>query len=160
MHLIESVVGPDQSNLTWWQETDRAVIIFVIGLAMFRLSGLRTFSRFSPLDTVVTIIIGSNLSRALTGGVAFVPTLVASLAFVLLHRLLAQLAVKSRLLSWLLKGRPKALIVDGVLQPKVMRQEAITSHDLEEAARLRGLAGLQNVKSASLERNGSISLHT
>jgi uncharacterized membrane protein YcaP (DUF421 family) len=158
MLQLSAILGPDSTHLLWWQETIRAVIVFAVGLGFLRASGLRTFSRFSPLDTVVAIIIGSNLSRALTGNAPFVSTLIASLVFVLLHRLLAQAVLHIPGLSKLLKGRPKVLIENGVLQRDAMRAEAITSHDLEEAMRLRGFGDLSEVTSAVLERNGSISL--
>ena len=158
MHLLHLIIGYDKTELSWWQETDRATVIFVLGLIMLRASGLRTFSRFSPLDTVVTIIIGSNLSRALTGSAPFVPTIVASFAFVLLHRALAQAVLHSRAVGRILKGEPRPLVVDGALQPDAMRKEAITPRDLEEALRLRGLSDLHQVRGATLERNGSISI--
>ena len=158
MHLMQLIIGYDKAELNWWQETDRAVIIFVLGLVMLRVSGLRTFSRFSPLDTVVTIIIGSNLSRASTGNAPFLSTIVASFAFVLLHRALAQAVLHSRVVGQILKGEPRPLVVDGALPPDVMHKEAITLRDLEEALRLRGLSGLHQVRDATLERNGSISI--
>jgi uncharacterized membrane protein YcaP (DUF421 family) len=158
MEALQTLIGPDKSSLSWWQESDRAVIIFFAGLALIRLSGMRTFSRFSPLDTVVTVIIGSNLSRALTGNAPFLPTLAASLAFVVLHRMLAQLALHLPWLGVALKGSPKTLVVDGEPQARAMRQEAITAHDLEEALRLKGLARMDEVRSAVLERNGAISV--
>ena len=158
MAWLIHIIGSDKPGLQWWQETDRAVIVFFVGLALIRLSGLRTFSRFSPLDTVVAIVIGSNLSRTLTGTSPFLPTLAASLAFVLLHRVLAQLALHVPALAFLLKGEPRALVVDGAPQTAVMRQEAISHGDLLEAARLKGMSGVDEIERAMLERNGAISL--
>jgi uncharacterized membrane protein YcaP (DUF421 family) len=77
---------------------------------------------------------------------------------VLLHRVLASAALRSPWLGRLLKGAPKRLVVDGQLQDDALRSEAITRHDLEEAARLHGLKDLGEVGDAVLERNGSISL--
>ena len=76
----------------------------------------------------------------------------------LLHRVLCQAAFHFHPFGVLLKGRPKVLIESGVLQREAMRREAVTEHDLEEALRLRGLGGLEEVEHATLERNGSISL--
>ncbi len=158
MVQLSTIIGPDSVHLLWWQETIRAAVLFAVGLAFLRTSGLRTFSRYSPLDTIVAIIIGSNLSRAITGNAPFVPTLIASFVLVLLHRLLAQSTLHSAFLAKLLKGAPKALVEGGVQRQDAMQAEAITRHDLEEAMRLRGLTDLSEVKSAMLERNGAISL--
>ncbi len=158
MVWLTLLIGPDKVSLTWWQETDRALIVFFVGLILIRLSGLRTFSRFSPLDTVVAIVIGSNLSRTITGNAAFGGTLVASLVFVVLHWVLAQLAYHFPSLGALLKGKPKTLVLDGEPQAQTMRAEALSHGDLMEALRLKGLSDLSEVERAMIERSGDISL--
>ena len=158
MHLLDLLIGPDQTHLLWWQETMRAGIVFVVGLLLLRLSGLRTFSRYAPIDTIVTIVIGSNLSRAMTGSAPFVPTLAASLVLVLLHRALASAALHVPQLGRLLKGAPRPLIVEGDLLHASLRKEAITQEDLHEALRLKGLHDFGQIRTATLERNGQISL--
>jgi uncharacterized membrane protein YcaP (DUF421 family) len=62
-------------DLTVAQECARAVVIFFYGLVMLRLSGRRTFAQLSAVDLILSIIVGSNLSRAMTGGVPFWGTL-------------------------------------------------------------------------------------
>ena len=158
MHLLDLLIGPDQTHLLWWQETVRAAIVFAVGLLLIRASGLRTFSRYAPVDTVITVLIGSNLSRAMTGSAPFVSTLVASLLLVVLHRVLADAALRFEWLGRLLKGAPRPLIVAGEMQPQSFRREAISHDDLMEAVRLKGLEDLERVHTATLERNGKISL--
>lgn len=160
MSLLFLMFGPDGGHLAWWQETLRVPLIFAAGLALIRVSGLRTFSRYSALDTVVTILIGSNLSRALTGNAPVLGTLVASLALVTLHRLLAQGALHSPAMARLLKGASKPLVEHGVSVARAMRAEAISEGDLQEAMRLRGLSELSASHHAILERNGQISIFT
>jgi uncharacterized membrane protein YcaP (DUF421 family) len=158
MAFLDALIGPDKTQLLWWQETLQGLIIFAAGLLLIRASGLRTFSRFSPLDTVVTVLIGSNLSRAMTGSAPFVSTLLASLAIVVAHRALASAAFVSPGLNRLLNGSSRSLIVNGAPQPDALRSEAITPADLEEALRLRGKPATTAVRTATLERNGQISL--
>jgi uncharacterized membrane protein YcaP (DUF421 family) len=158
MHLLHALIGPDQTHLGWPQVTLRGLIVFAVGLGLIRASGLRTFSRYAPIDTVVTVLIGSNLSRAMTGSAPFVPTLAASLAIVAAHRVLASAALRSPWLNRLLKGEARPLVVGGQVQEAALRREAITRDDLCEAMRLRGLDDLGQVTSATLERNGQISL--
>ena len=160
MGVLLTIFGPDGGHLTWWQESLRAPLIFAAGLVLIRVSGLRTFSRYSALDTVVTVLIGSNLSRTLTGNAPLLGTLAASLALVALHRLLAQAALRSPAMARLLKGASRPLVEHGAVVARTMRAEAISQGDLEEAVRLRGLSDLAKVRRAVLERNGQISICT
>ena len=70
--MLDAVFG-GMKDLTLAQESARAVLIFFYGLIMLRLSGRRTFAQMSAVDLVISIIVGSNLSRAMTGGAARVP---------------------------------------------------------------------------------------
>lgn len=60
-------------QVEWWQELPRAVVIFVYGLLLLRISGRRTFARWSALDIILSVITGSCLGRALTGGAPLEP---------------------------------------------------------------------------------------
>jgi len=53
-------------------------VIFAFGLALVRLAGRRVFVRWAALDIVVAVVVGSNLSRALTGTAPLGGTLAAS----------------------------------------------------------------------------------
>ena len=81
---METVFGVEH-NVSLAQECARAVLIFFYGLALLRLTGRRTFAHWSALDVLLSIIIGSNLSRALTGSVPLAGTLLASALLVGLH---------------------------------------------------------------------------
>ncbi len=63
---MEAILGSGHA-VGPWQECARAILIFLYGLVLLRLSGRRTFAQWSALDVVLSIIIGSSLSRALTG---------------------------------------------------------------------------------------------
>ena len=123
-----------------------------------RVSGKRTFSRGSPLDIVVTIVIGSNLSRALTGNAPFFGTLVASAAFVGLYRLLAQVCHRWPSLDRVFKGKPVHLIDGGVVDTAALGREAMTRGDLDEAMRAKGVEEAAQVRLAVLENSGQISV--
>src|SRR5690348_10535150 len=82
--MIDTIFGV-KDHITVGQECARAVLIFVYGLIALRISGKRTFARWSALDIVLSIIIGSNLSRALTGSAPLGGTLAAVAVLILLH---------------------------------------------------------------------------
>ena len=81
------------SELDTLQMTVRGIVIFALTLVMIRLAGQRTFGKRSPVDNVVIIMLGAVLSRAVVGASPFIPTVVASFAIVLIHRLLGHAAL-------------------------------------------------------------------
>ena len=66
MNWAAAIFGVD-AHLSWAQECARAVLVFAYGLLLVRVAGRRIFGKWSALDIIVSIVVGSNLSRALTG---------------------------------------------------------------------------------------------
>ena len=93
-------------HLTWWQECDRALVVFIYGLVIVRVAGRRVFGKWAALDIIVSVIVGSNLSRALTGQASSGGTLAATTALMALHWFLAQAAAQSAWLAGILEGTP------------------------------------------------------
>ena len=88
MQTINELFGQG-SNLNTLQMTLRAIIIFFIALTLIRYTGMRLFGIKSAFDICVTIILGAVLARAIVGASPFIPTVVASAALVILHKIIA-----------------------------------------------------------------------
>lgn len=158
---FSELIGPDSNEMTWWQMALRAVIIFVYGLVLVRLGGQRAFGRITAFDIVLGVMLGSLLSRAITGNSPFWPSLAGSAALVGIHALIAWLSSRWHAFGHVVKGREQRLVEDGRPIEDAMRRASVTEHDLEEALRLRGgVDDLAKVKGAWLERNGDISVVT
>ncbi len=155
--LLHELIGRDEPKILWWQMSVRAAVIFLFGLLVVRLFGRRAFGKHSPLDVVLAIIIGSNLSRALTANAPFLPTLAASAVIVLLYWLFEHVSARSRVFSRVVKGDPIWLLRDGRLDARTMRSAGLSEGDLEEAARASGIRNLSEVGEAVFERSGDIS---
>ena len=97
MDLFHAIIGHGSKGILWWQESIRAIFIFLYGLLLIRLAGIRAFSKQTPLDIDIAIVIGSNLSRALTGNARFLPTLAATAVIVLMYWLFERWAARSQL---------------------------------------------------------------
>ena len=134
------------------QAVMRAVVVFLLGLLLVRLSGRRSFGQRSPFDYVVAILLGATLSRAIVGASPFMTALSASLALVVLHRLLGWACVRSRALERFIAGHEREIYRDG-------RYDHAQMSDIQESARQKlGQWDLHGVEAVILERNGELSL--
>lgn len=158
MEFLVAIIGLDVGHPAAWQLCVRAAIVLLVGIVFIRIAGRRTFARAAPLDIVVALVLGSNLSRTLTGNAPFLPTLAASLTLAVLHRLLAALAMRWDWLDAALRGPTLVLIRDGRPDQAAMRRVRISTRDLEEAARAHGLERLEQIHLATFEDGGTISV--
>lgn len=160
MNALFELIGRHGEPIAWWQMCLRASLIFLIGLAYVRIAGARAFGKWGALDILLAIIIGSNLSRTITGGAPFFATLVATAWLIALHYVLAHAAAVWPGLGFWLKGRPVRLVSDGAIDEGALRRHGIGRGDLEQALRAAGHADTSGVAAAYLERSGAISVIT
>lgn len=155
---FHGLIGAQGQDIGWAQMSLRALLIFLIGLAIMRFAAVRAFGKWTALDIILAVIVGSNLSRALTGSAPFWPTVVATLVLVMLHATLAHAVIRWPRLSSALKGRSVCLIEKGEVNEDALRRHGIGRGDLHMAIRARGLAELEDADAVYLERNGDISV--
>lgn len=157
MIVFHSVFGIYR-HVAWWQECLRALVVFVYGLFLMRISGRRTFGRWSALDIVISIVFGSSLSRALTGNAPLGGTLAAMALLMALHWLLARIVVRSHRVSAFFEGEPVPLARDGNGDDGTMRSWAVSRADLTEALRSSGVQHLSEARVVMLEPSGKITV--
>jgi uncharacterized membrane protein YcaP (DUF421 family) len=157
METIRMLIGPDE-GAGMAQLCFRAVILLLFGIACVRIAGRRTFAHYSPLDIVVALIVGSNISRVMTGKAAFFSTLAATLTLVVLHRLLALATLHWGWLSFLVKARPIRVIRDGKIDRRALLRANLSSEDLVEGLRLEQVDSAEDVELATLEGSGRLSV--
>src|SRR5678816_192460 len=97
----------DQVSITTLQMLVRTVLVFFVTVAYVRLSGMRTFGSKTAFDTVIYIMLGAILSRAIVAASPFFQTLLTGLALVILHRMLAHFTVFNEKLGDLVKGEQR-----------------------------------------------------
>jgi len=158
MESFYALIGPDGDRPAWWQMIIRSLIVFLTGLTLLRLGARRMFGRSTPFDMVLAIIIGSILSRAITGNSPFLATLAAAAVLVLLHWSVALLSYYSDGLSLITEGAKRELVTKGEINWKAMRRGKVGKSDLFKALRMQGITDLAGVQTAYLERSGEISV--
>ena len=140
--------------------TLRAVVVSIATITMIRIAGRRSFGLHRPFDACMAVLLGSVLSRAVTGASAFWPTLLAGLAVVLLHRLIALASVAWPWFEVLVSGSERELVRDGARDREQMRRALLTERDLDEAVRKRTGDERSPLKRAVLERDGTVTVQS
>ena len=158
METIEYLFGVGK-ELNSLQMATRSVIVFILALLMLRIAGVRTLGRKSAFDTVVIIMLGAILSRAVVGSSPFIPTIVASFVLVLIHRLLGWISFKSESMNRLVNGKRELLYKDGKKYEENMQAAQISEDDVHEEVRAQfHQEDLENVKQVWLEKTGKLSI--
>jgi len=155
-----TLLGPDgkATELTLLHVSIRAVLIFIVGLALVRIGDRRSLSEKTAFDAIFIVLIGSVLSRAINGTGPFFTTVAAGVVLMVVHRVCAFGACKSHAFGRLIKGRPVTLVRNGEIDRAQMRRALVSEHDLEEDLRLGAKTDdISAIRLARLERSGDIS---
>lgn len=155
---IDSLFGTGK-ELEWYHMCFRAIGIFIIALVLMRISGRRSFGMRTPIDNIIAVLIGALLSRPIVGASPFIPVVAASTVLVLLHRVLAWIAVHSPATSVVLKGDKICLYRDGAFLKDNMARALVCEEDIRHG--VRSATHSEEMDAVSLvymERNGEISV--
>ena len=156
-HLLGLGVKPEE--LSFFQISLRAVVIFFALLIMVRLGAKRFLAKLTAMDVIVGFILASMLARGVNGSAAFFPTLGGGFVVVFLHRILSALAYRVKWIETLVKGNAEQLIKDGELNRVTAKRNYITTRDLSEELRLNGnMEHIKQAKAAYIERSGQMSV--
>lgn len=156
---MEAVFGSDTQGINWWQMCLRAAMLFGYGLVLVRIAGKRAFGKLTGFDIVLGVVLGSILSRAITGNAPLLPAMAAAATIVVLHQLLARISFRWTAFGRFVKGRETRLVEDGRMRVEAMRKTSITEHELREEVRLRGnTEELGEIEAVYLERSGNLSV--
>ncbi len=154
---MEDVFGP-LGHVTWWQGCNRTALLFLFGLALVRVFGRRVFGKWTALDIVVSVIVGSNFSRAMTGQADMIGTMASTTLLMALHWVLAHAAARWAWLSRLVEGTPLQLSRDGEPATSALRRSGISQVDLNEALRQSGVESVADTRQVVVEPSGKINV--
>ena len=142
-----------------WELIVRSVVVYAFLLVLLRLTGKRQVGQLAPFDLVLLLVLSNAVQNSMNGGDnSLVGGLISAVTLVLLNGLLGVLTYRSKKLEDLVEGQPMVLIHNGKLYSKVLRQAKLTHHELDSALRRAGCTCVEDVHTAVLENNGSISV--
>lgn len=152
-------IGADQDKLAMWQFILRAAIIYITAVTLVRLGDKRFMGKNTAFDVILGIILGSVLSRAITGNAPFWSTIAAGAFLVVLHWTFSVITFHYSRFSTFIKGSDRKLVEDGEIIWENMRKSHIGENDLISALRSKGqVLDVSEVKVAHFERSGDISV--
>jgi uncharacterized membrane protein YcaP (DUF421 family) len=136
----------------------RAVVVYAITVMIVRLGKKRFMGRATAFDVILGIMLGSIVSRAITGNAPFFGALAAGTVLLLMHWLISAIALRFHGFGWAVKGGSVVLVRNGEFDWDMMRKTHITEHDLWEDLRSKGVSDITQVAEARLERSGELSV--
>lgn len=156
------LIGGNEVNavIPLWQLVLRTIVVYGIALLIIRVAKRRFMGGFTTFDILLGFVIGSVLSRAITGTIRFVDMFFIVFVLVIMHWVISIIGYYSgSFISDTVKNSARQLVKDGEMIEDAMRESKIGENDLMQAVRNKGnVESLDNVKSAYLERDGSITV--
>lgn len=141
-----------------WQLAMRAAIVYLVLLALLRLSGKRTLGELSVFDLIVVIVLGSAVRTSMVGNdKSLLGGLIVAAVLLLLDYVSAWLTARSRRLERILDGRPVLIARDGEVFSDVLKKCNIPSGAFNAALRKHSVA-TSEIGQAILEASGSITI--
>jgi uncharacterized membrane protein YcaP (DUF421 family) len=151
---LAHVLGPNRAGVV-----GRTTLTYIVLLAGLRVLGKRDLSQLTPFEAILLFLIPQLFRNYLVGqDDSLLTALVAATTLLVLVYATSALAFSSPRLKGLVASDPSVLVRDGVLIEREMQRERMGPEEIDAALRQHGLEDLDQVKLATLEADGSISI--
>ncbi|HEY0158611.1 MAG TPA: YetF domain-containing protein [Thermoanaerobaculia bacterium] len=145
-----------------WQELGltaaRGLLVYVVMLVVIRLLGKRTVGNFTAFDLLVALMLGEVVDEIIYGDVTIAQGMVAIGVVALAKYLTSWLTYFDHGMNKVLEGAPREVIRHGELLRDALRAEILNEQEVHAALRLHGIEDMKEVKSATMEVDGEISV--
>lgn len=138
------------------QQAGNALAYYAVLVLMMRLAGKRLAGQTTTFDLLVLITLGATLQSALVGQGLWRTAVFVTVVFAA-HRTLAVICQHSAFVRHLVRGKPRALVVDGKVIDAALAAEGVSPDELLAGLRRLGFERPEDVRLAVLEETGHIS---
>ena len=146
-------------SIPWWEFIARSGAVYLFLIVLLRMTGKRQVGQLAPFDLVLLLVLSNAVQNSMTGGDnSLIGGLISATTLVGVNFAVGIATFRSKRLERLIEGRPEVLIHNGKLYTDVMVAAKLTHHELNAALRQAGCLSVEEVHSAILENNGSISV--
>lgn len=132
--------------------------MYVYVLALLRLAGKRTINTATPLDLLVSTVIGDMFDDIFWADIPLAQGVVGMTTIMLLHTLVAYATWKSGALHDLVTSRPVRVVWQGRLERDGLRHERTRDDEVRSSLRLRRIDRLADVRAAAWEPSGQLAV--
>jgi uncharacterized membrane protein YcaP (DUF421 family) len=136
----------------------RAVLLYLALIVLVRVAKKRFLGQATAFDYILVVLIGAVAGRAMTGGAPYFASLFGLFVLVAMHWVFSATSQRSQAFSYFIKGHATTIIKEGKLDVRQMAKAHMSSDDLEEDLREKGVKGPSEVQEARLERSGKLSV--
>ena len=136
----------------------RASFVYFFLLFIVRLLGKREIGNTSAFDLIVALILGEVVDEIIYGDVTMLQGVVAIVVVAVWHLVNSWASFKSEFIDRLTGAPPTVMVKNGQIQRKNLAKERLNEEELFSELRLMGVEEVQEVKQATLEPNGTISV--
>jgi uncharacterized membrane protein YcaP (DUF421 family) len=134
----------------------KAFAYYVVLIVMMRLAGKRLAGQTTTFDLLVLITLGATVQSALVDEGLWMTAVFVVVVFTT-HRSLAQVCRRSTFVRHLVRGKPRALVLDGRVIDEALEAEGVSPDELLAGLRRLGFERPCDVRLAVLEETGHIS---
>jgi len=147
------------TSVPWWELIFRGVIVYSFLLILLRITGKRQVGQLAPFDLVLLLVLSNAVQNSMNAGDnSLVGGLISATTLIFLNYIVSIATYRSKRLEAVIEGRPQVLIHNGRVFEDVMANAKLTHHELNAAMRQAGCMSPEEVQTALLENNGSISI--
>jgi uncharacterized membrane protein YcaP (DUF421 family) len=146
-------------TVPYWNLIVRAVIVYLVVLALLRLSGKRQVANLGTSELVALLLISNAVQNAMNGGDnSLAGGLVLAAVLMVLSFGCAVLTYFSRDWERFIQGRPTMLMHHGMLLRHNLRRELLSIREFRALLRKQGVQDFHEVEEAVLESDGYVSV--
>lgn len=136
----------------------RASLIYFFLLFVIRLLGKREVGASSAFDFMVALMLGEVVDEAIFGDVSMVKGLLAISVIAAWHLVNAWASFRSKTVQKITSASPTVLVEHGKMKQENLAKERIHQDEVEFELRMAGIDEIKEVKKATLEPNGKVSV--
>lgn len=136
----------------------RASFVYFFLLLVIRILGKREVGNTSAFDLIVALILGEVVDEIIYGDVTILQGVTAITVVGIWHLVNSWASFKSEFIDQLTGAPPTVMVENGQIQHKNLAKERLNESELFSELRMMGVENVKEVKRATLEPNGKISV--
>jgi uncharacterized membrane protein YcaP (DUF421 family) len=136
----------------------RVSLMYVYALVLIRISGKQSLGQLTPMDFIVTLVIGDLFDDVFWAEIPVVQGMVGFATVILVHVLVTFITSRNTSIYGMLASPARLLIEHGRLAQKNLQMERMRPGDVQFELRLKGEEHPREIKEARLEPSGQVSV--